>query len=394
MLNNLQKEAIEMAKKHSILLIKGAGGTGKTHVVKELIEDLIREHSIMDGILDIYAVAPSHKAKFVLMEALEVDSETSILEVELPSDEEYGKDSLLYGIKNMSYGTLRVQTISKYGNFRPDKKGNYFHTGHTVKTCDLLIIDEVSMLTQDHWGTIKNSAKKIILLGDPDHQLLSPAKAKRVNLDGIPFIELTEQMRQKNTDSSLYKLLTQYRNYENPHDIKSDLSLQAVNSEEELMMAYHQCASTSKTILAHTNESINAYNTFYKIDILKEPFFKEGDEAVMQKPLESKRKTVFNNGDHVFIVSSSLSGKKGSIRGKNSDEVYETSFHPSILKHIFAQTITKSQGSTYDYVFIDMSMTSYMNEEEKRRLLYTAFSRARIQVVFLNSKVNKGKTNG
>ncbi len=294
---------------------------------------------------------------------------------------------------SMAMGTLKVQTISKYANFTPNKKGFYSHNGYEPKKCDLLIIDEISMLTQDHWNTIKNYGKNIILLGDPEHQLLPPGKAKRVNLDKIPSIELTEQMRQKDTKSSLYKLLTQLRNYEQPHHIEMDSSLQEVNSAEELMMAYHQCDSDSKTILSYMNERVDTFNKYYKTKILKKPLFEKGDMVVLQKSFERKRKTIFNNGEHVLIDFSYLGGKKGWIKGKNSDKTYETSFNPSILKHIYAQTITKSQGSTYDYVFIDMHMGNHLDEDEVRRLRYTAFGRARIKVVFFNSKAKKGKAN-
>lgn len=55
------------------------------------------------------------------------------------------------------------------------------------------------------------------------------------------------------------------------------------------------------------------------------------------------------------------------------------------LRHAEALTIHKSQGSTFDTVFVDLpSLYSCKNPNERRRLLYVACSRARKQLYLVN----------
>ena len=58
------------------------------------------------------------------------------------------------------------------------------------------------------------------------------------------------------------------------------------------------------------------------------------------------------------------------------------------LRAAYAQTVDKSQGSTYDKVFIDLDDISHCTSGARiARMLYVAVSRARHQVIFTGDLV-------
>jgi ATP-dependent exoDNAse (exonuclease V) alpha subunit len=58
------------------------------------------------------------------------------------------------------------------------------------------------------------------------------------------------------------------------------------------------------------------------------------------------------------------------------------------LRAAYAQTINKSQGSTYDKVFIDLDNVSRCHVGDQiARMMYVGVSRARSQVIFTGDLV-------
>jgi len=66
-------------------------------------------------------------------------------------------------------------------------------------------------------------------------------------------------------------------------------------------------------------------------------------------------------------------------------EFYLLREHFADLRHSYTITAVKSQGSTYDNVFVDIPNVQQMpaGQKEKNRCLYTAISRARHNVILL-----------
>ena len=370
MLNEKQQEAIEMASENKIFLIKGAGGTGKTYVAKEIIYRLV--DNLKFDFADISVLAPSHKAKEVLSEALNINKDERLRS-------SLGNEAL-----------IKLDTIQNYCGYKKNKQGNFVQMVE-ARTCHALLIDEVSMLSQDLWDIVKNTAGHIILLGDPDHQL-PPPQSVVANFDDIPSIELTEQMRQVDTNDSLSKLIFKLRNYQPLTDINLDKSLEQVSKEKELLEAFHECNGT-KILLSLMNEIVNEYNKAYKTEVILEPLYKLGDNLILQETVTKGKKTIFHSGDEVVIISILKNGSKGEIASLDRKASHTIAFTPNTVKHKFAQTIHKSQGSTYDHVFIDVTLPDYMDKEDIRRLLYVAFSRAREKATFFNPKNKSHQEN-
>jgi ATP-dependent exoDNAse (exonuclease V) alpha subunit len=68
---------------------------------------------------------------------------------------------------------------------------------------------------------------------------------------------------------------------------------------------------------------------------------------------------------------------------RSMDIIEEIGRHWIDLRAAYAQTINKSQGSTYDQVFIDLDdVSKCRNPNQLARMLYVAVSRARTRVYF------------
>jgi ATP-dependent exoDNAse (exonuclease V) alpha subunit len=87
----------------------------------------------------------------------------------------------------------------------------------------------------------------------------------------------------------------------------------------------------------------------------------------------------------ICFMPNKLEDKKARLRKARADEDYSlVSVIESEwidLRSAFSQTINKSQGSTYDKVYIDLSDVARCNSGNQiARMLYVAISRARSQV--------------
>jgi len=181
--NEDQKRAIDSLlsfldskeQRDSFCLI-GKGGTGKTTIIKKVVEQVKGRPYVMSA-------APSHAAKNVLKESLgdtveEVHTIASILGMKL----------------NVNKGKFEIDEYSRR------------EYGIPIETADILIIDECSMVGEEVNTLIKKHKSphcKVIQLGD-SHQL-PPIRPSDDSLfrdknspcfDSPLFIELRERMRQ------------------------------------------------------------------------------------------------------------------------------------------------------------------------------------------------------
>jgi len=176
-LNEKQQQAvdyIESASFKSFFGIFGAGGTGKTTAIKSI-----------NSRFRVAFTAPTNKAAKVMRDSgCPVDATMTIY-------------SFLGLTVNEATGKV---TIDKKGRC---KSGDY----------DVLIVDECSMLNDDICDRLRQLGRiKIICMGD--HAQLPPPKSTHspiFKIIGDNHIVLTEQMRQKNAENPIHKLLTAMR---------------------------------------------------------------------------------------------------------------------------------------------------------------------------------------
>lgn len=191
---------------HDALVLKGYAGTGKTFLVKRIIEYIAQT----DHKKSIAIGAPTNKAVQVLYK----DSPKNIesMNAYILDDIFDANSRLVYSTVHKLLGMKEVITDSGEQLFRADSFND-----SKLSNYDYLMVDEVSMLGNKLCDDIMMCSKNIgiIFFGDPCQ--ISPVKC----IDSIPFskqtkynfkvVELNEIMRQK-SDNPIVKLSLEIRN--------------------------------------------------------------------------------------------------------------------------------------------------------------------------------------
>lgn len=173
-LNAKQKQAVHMASMHSLTLITGGPGTGKTHTLAHLVRALLLSHPDIEFEL----AAPTGKAAQRMQEALYAA---------------LAKAGMREGMDLPPAKTLhRLLGIGQ---------GAPAHNAQNPLSADLIIIDETSMLGSHLFARLLDAVKpgaRVILLGDVNQLAAVDAGAVLADLcafDGISRINLDESRR-------------------------------------------------------------------------------------------------------------------------------------------------------------------------------------------------------
>jgi exodeoxyribonuclease-5 len=174
--NQGQREAIDLltdflGSPKKEFLLQGKGGTGKTTIIKKILEEAQKKN------LRVLGVAPTHKAKKVLNKSM-----PNVKTVTLAS-------------------ALAIKLDETTGSFVADEFAR--SRGRVpIKGGDLIIIDESSMISDkllQELRTLANSGSKIIFMGDRA-QLPPVGQESDSNVFKVDNgYELTEKMRQAAT---------------------------------------------------------------------------------------------------------------------------------------------------------------------------------------------------
>ena len=276
----------------------GAAGTGKSTLISELFRYYTERK------LRVLPLAPTHQAKKVLSNMLRSQALTIHKGLGLkPLTEREFLEFSLSGVKD----------------------------GVPVQSADIVIIDEVSMVSDELYATITRFLKpeqKLIGVGDP-HQL-PPID----NNDTIsPFFlqkqfkkyELTEIVRTNNTIVDVADRIKNGQPF-----ISEDKDVIKCFNAEELLDIYKTYVKTpedcfTNRIVAYTNKSVNYMNEIVRLylynDTSKDKYI-SGEYLVLQDPVFKDEQIVCNNGDIVQvtefftkkkIITSSLTGKEMNI---------------------------------------------------------------------------------
>ena len=387
--------------------ISGAPGTGKTHCVNTIISEIRKNTS--KG-FTIAACATSHKATKLLGNSIE-DPHTDVLTIH-------------------SFGGFVIKQVQG--------KDHLINSERNLQCVDLLIIDEVSMLTKQIWDRVKTLSKFIILLGDKN-QLPAVDDPIDLHLDSnIELFELTQQMRQNDLDSNLYKSINQFRecieskNYTDVKMPQSDASVTIINDKATFIHKYNTMGlNTSKLLVGYTNKVVDSYVEDY-LHFHNRDVIQAGDVITAQAPLldDDDGTIVITNGTELLVLNRRPHPEKRgliilTLRDTVTNEVYDDIISPKVCsrfkKHLnniaseikygtrhrrdwvnvfyplknktfmyrisLFSTVHKAQGSTYDIVYIDYDDIMKCRDLEVRaKLLYVAFSRAKQNVVLYVNK--------
>lgn len=443
--NKEQREAIDATieflkspikdTRDSFTLI-GKGGTGKTTIIKKVVEEVAVSHTY------VMAAAPSHAAKNVLKDSLgstvdEVHTIASILGMKL----------------NVNKGVFEIDEFSRR------------QFGIPIETADIIIIDECSMVGEDLTVLIKEHKSphcKVVYLGDY-HQLppIRPGDdglfrdKNSPTFDCALSAELRERMRQekespiipitdvyadsieaidsnsfynsiplqaehrktiydrekdegviftKNTPQAIYNLSLDLQKEEAKEDLNYARALVYTNQarnyinkevrkhiwgeEEEKKQYVIGERVISFTSFALSNGKVVTHNSdIYSVEGVREGIHKKG-----YKILKLKLKTINGNFIEVPVISKeSIFEFKDALNLLLSSHKYKKYYEllnsVADIQYAYAITSHKSQGSTYRnaYVFEDNIMdVRATTPKTKFQSLYVATSRPRKKLIIVS----------
>ncbi len=402
--------------KEKFMIINGPAGSGKTTMIKAMLEAMDKEFKLLKTLLcenqdesfNIKLTATTNKAVAVLRE---LSGDPSV---------------------NTVHSTLKL-TLKKN-----------FNTGledlvQTRSWCELyntvLILDEASMLdsiTFEYMKATLQGKSKAILIGDIYQ--LAPVKQKESImqrlLGKVPTTTLNTVMRH---DGNILKAATAFRKVVSSGSFEDILLSKDVihidgpvfKDEIEQAFLYPKYTPNMAKILAWSNDRVQEYNNHIrKIKGLGEQFQKR--EVVVTNnpiiasglivPVDSEVKITkigdplslhYVPGRYVTIdncilgflpddynkaklLMKQLAKEANAKELKNNPnkrkQLWTTYFDIKNtwldLRSQYASTVHKAQGSTYDEVFIDLYDIGRCNiPSDVARLLYVAISRAKNRVV-------------
>lgn len=373
-LHHMQKEAIKLSLTSRFVVITGGPGTGKTTILKTIIETL------KDKKIIIKLCAPTGRAAKRLQEAT-----------------------------NHS-----AVTIHKMLEIEPETRKFKYNTENPIP-CDLLIVDEASMIDVQIASAILTALSKktsVIFVGDVD-QLPSVGAGRFlqdiINSKIVPVAELTYIFRQQNNSyiTTNAHLINKgiIPNLSKQDNEKSDFYFIEIEDQEKLVEKITQLI---------INRIPKAFKFDSKNDICVLSPMQIGVVGV--RNLNNKIQAAFhankNNPEltqygQKFILSDKVmqtennydknifNGEIGIITNiDHEDGVVKIDFDSRIVEYSFdemdqlvlayAITVHKSQGSEYPVVIIPITMGHYTML--KRNLLYTAITRGKKLVIIIGVK--------
>jgi exodeoxyribonuclease V alpha subunit len=373
---SIQRQALQAATQERILIITGGPGTGKTTLIRSILE-LYATHSDLDPSA-IFLAAPTGRAAKRLEETTQREA----------------------------------STIHRMLKFNPIGGKFHYSPGHYLPA-KLVILDECSMIDQSLFHSLLNGLPPeahLILVGDAD-QLPSVGPGNVLNdlieSNRIPTVRLNQIFRQE--EHSLIKVNAHAINRgEVPSQPSSENILQDyyfIEKEEPeaiqetLLKIYFEriptrfgfAPGTDIQILSPMRRGMLGVDTLNRIiqhRLLSSDSNAIGSDSrfhindrVMQ--LRNNYQHDVYNGDIGKVVG--LEPEEGAIRVLFDGHTvrYEKSELDELIL-AYAITIHKSQGSEFPAVCIPLHTQHYMMLQ--RQLIYTAITRAKQLVVLIGSR--------
>lgn len=376
--NEDQRNAIKKALENKITIISGGPGTGKTTIINAIVKLYIKMHdfSPMEVLANIALLAPTGRAS-----------------------------------KKMSSSTgLPAMTIHRFLKWNKDT-GNFGVNEYHKAQENLIIVDEMSMIDVTLFDALLKGIKsnvQLIMVGDV-HQLPSVGPGLILNdlieSDLFTFCPL-EKIYRQSENSYIPYLALEIKNKDLSDDFlsqKDDYNFLSVDGKYIKDMIKKICMMSKAKGL--NEEDIQILAPMYKgengIDnlnvILQELFnpkspkkeeirygevvYRENDKVLQ---LQNNPDSNVFNGDIGYIrkiIPKTSKNKDMIIIDFEGVKVEYTREDLSQIKHAYAITIHKSQGSEFSHVILPVSRNYYKMLYNK--LIYTGVSRAKKSLVII-----------
>jgi hypothetical protein len=403
---------VDPTKKY--MVIEGSAGTGKSFMIKHIIETYEAQYKAHCMLLQqqpisrpVYVTATTNKAASVLNDFL-----------------------VNYSSQNLITTGGKVRTIHSLLGL---KITNNRHTGKTYLSStkstrdffnEIIIIDEASFIDDDLFKLLDKLTPvgcKILFIGDPYQ--LTPVNQKESIMHSLKCDRsiLTDVVRNGGNILNVCMLFKEAvitgQLPSIPFDNTEVIRVDGPDFKKLIDQEYSQSNWTARDtdhckVLSWTNRRVQEYNSYIRnIKSLPE-HFTDGETVITNNPIINSKtfapvdskvtiETIHSHhekdsgmdgywinlceGTSSFMPKN-FSQQKAYLNklAKNEDwpRYFNVKEHWFDLRSPYASSIHKSQGSTYDLVFIDLYdiMTNW-NMDQIARLLYVAFSRAAKQVI-------------
>ena len=371
--NNEQINAIKKSINNSVLIITGGPGSGKTTIIKGIIETYkeINKLSYTNLLDEVALLAPTGRAAKRMSEV-------------------------------SSYPASTIHSFLKW-----QKESNKFLVNEYHKSkAKLLIIDETSMIDVSLMASLLKGVSvhtKIILIGD-DHQLPSVGPGDMlhnlIDSEVIDVIELKNIYRQS-SKSKIIDLAYNIRNMNIDESIfnnSPDLSFincsekDIINHIKELAITYKDLSYKDFQILIPMYKGINGIdNINNKIQelynpktnnneiVIGETIFRENDKVIC---LTNQIDEDIYNGD-IGIIEEVNNIKKELLIDFDGIKCRITKSNFKDIKLAYAISIHKAQGSEFNTVVIPICRA--YSKMLYQKLIYTAVTRAKQNLFLIGS---------
>ena len=377
-MDTVQKTAVKTALRSPVTVITGGPGTGKTTILNVLLHTFRRVYPTRTFCL----MAPTGKAA---------------RRMSIATHEEAATIHRALGLTPEDVETVRF----------PDG----------MLDADLVIVDETSMIDQylayNLFSRIRSTAQ-VVLVGDIDQlPSVGPGAVLREIIDcgKIPTVRLTTVYRQEGMSSIAINAARIRSGNGSSKHLEYDDSFRMVRTECEDDAAELATDAYALAVQKHGIENV----------ILLSPLRKRGAtgvislNAMLQERINpsipgksefskshAAGETVFREGDPVMVMKNSAAfdvsnGEVGIVREilKDDDDIdvirvrfdeKEVDFpaREAPIELSYATTVHKSQGSEYPVVIMVLMKSHYIML--KRKLVYTAISRARDHLILVGQE--------
>lgn len=380
--NDEQRSAIKTALNNPITIISGGPGVGKTTIINAIVRSYMLYYRItnLDALNKIALLAPTGRAAKKLAASTQIPAST-------------------------------IHRFLKWNKETDDFQINEYNPNYH----NLVIVDEVSMLDNHLFASLLKgltSNIKLVLVGDV-FQLPSVGPGQilfdLINSDCFPFIFLKQIYRQSENSYIPYlaRDIKAKDISDNLFERKDDYSFIDVDVQNIKGTIRKICEKTKEKNINESDIQILApmykgENGIDNLNYIMQDFFNPKDEKkkeitygyVTYRENDKVLQQINNPDCNVFNGDIGYIKKIEKVKDKVTKDVITIDFDGnlveynkedlSMIKHAYAITIHKSQGSEFPHVI--MPVCKSYNKMLYNKLIYTGVSRAKKSLIVLGEK--------